>query len=205
MKLQGFWDEEELRLMRYWERAFARLFKDRIIFLSGEIVASAGGGIYSGAADNIIAQLLSLEAEDPEKDIQLYINSPGGDLQAALAIYDTMQYIKCPVRTICVGMAASAAALILAGGAKGKRYALPNARIMIHQPWGAVSGQVTDIKIRADEYMKMRQRVNEILAFHTGQPIEKIARDTERDFFMSPEEAKEYGLIDEVIRYKKPL
>ncbi len=205
MKLQGFWDEEELRLMRYWERAFARLFKDRIIFLSGEIVASAGGGIYSGAADNIIAQLLSLEAEDPEKDIQLYINSPGGDLQAALAIYDTMQYIKCPVRTICVGMAASAAALILAGGAKGKRYALPNARIMIHQPWGAVSGQVTDIKIRADEYMKMRQRVNEILAFHTGQPIEKIARDTERDFFMSPDEAKEYGLIDEVIRYKKPL
>jgi len=205
MKLQGFWDEEELRLMRYWERAFARLFKDRIIFLSGEIVASAGGGIYSGAADNIIAQLLSLEAEDPEKDIQLYINSPGGDLQAALAIYDTMQYIKCPVRTICVGMAASAAALILAGGAKGKRYALPNARIMIHQPWGAVSGQVTDIKIRADEYMKMRQRVNEILAFHTGQPIEKIARDTERDFFMSPEEAKEYGLIDEVIRYKKSL
>ena len=198
MKLQ-YHEEEEIRMMRYWERAFARLFKDRIIFLSGEIVSSAGGGIYSGAADNIIAQLLSLEAEDPEKDIQLYINSPGGDLQAALAIYDTMQLIKCPVRTICVGMAASAAALILAGGEKGKRYALPNSRIMIHQPWGQVGGQAIDIKIEAEEIMKLRRKVNEILSQHTGQPVEKIEKDTDRNFWMSAAEAKEYGLIDAVI------
>lgn len=202
MKLQYF-EEEELRMMRYWERAFARLFKDRIIFLSGEIVASAGGGIYSGAADNIIAQLLCLEAEDPEKDIQLYINSPGGDLQAALAIYDAMQYVRCPVRTICVGIAASAAALILAGGAKGKRYALPNSRIMIHQPWGMVGGQAADIKIEADEIIKLRQRVNEILAFHTGQSVEKIERDTDRNFWMSAEEARGYGIVDEVIQPRK--
>lgn len=202
MRLQYF-EEEELRMMRYWERAFARLFKDRIIFLSGEIVASAGGGIYSGAADNIIAQLLCLEAEDPEKDIQLYINSPGGDLQAALAIYDAMQYVRCPVRTICVGIAASAAALILAGGAKGKRYALPNSRIMIHQPWGMVGGQAVDIKIEADEIIKLRRRVNEILAHHTGQPVEKIERDTDRNFWMSAEEAKAYGIVDEVIQPRK--
>ncbi len=202
MRLQYF-EEEELRMMRYWERAFARLFKDRIIFLSGEIVASAGGGIYSGAADNIIAQLLCLEAEDPEKDIQLYINSPGGDLQAALAIYDAMQYVRCPVRTICVGIAASAAALILAGGAKGKRYALPNSRIMIHQPWGMVGGQAIDIKIEADEILKLRDRVNELLAYHTGQPKEKIERDTDRNFWMSAEEAKAYGIVDEVIQPRK--
>ncbi|MBC7222111.1 ATP-dependent Clp protease proteolytic subunit [Candidatus Bipolaricaulota bacterium] len=202
MRLQYF-EEEELRMMRYWERAFARLFKDRIIFLSGEIVASAGGGIYSGAADNIIAQLLCLEAEDPEKDIQLYINSPGGDLQAALAIYDAMQYVRCPVRTICVGIAASAAALILAGGAKGKRYALPNSRIMIHQPWGMVGGQAIDIKIEADEILKLRDRVNELLAHHTGQPKEKIERDTDRNFWMSAEEAKAYGIVDEVIQPRK--
>jgi ATP-dependent Clp protease protease subunit len=186
-------------MMRYWERAFARLFKDRIVFLSGEIVPSAGGGIYSGAADNIIAQLLCLEAEDPDKDIQLYINSPGGDLQAALAIYDTMQYVKCQVRTICVGMAASAAALILAGGEKGKRYVLPNSRIMIHQPWGRVGGQAVDIKIEAEEIMKLRDRVNEILSLHTGQPKEKIERDTDRNFWMSAQEAKAYGLVDEII------
>lgn len=198
-----YFEEEELRMMRYWERAFARLFKDRIIFLSGEIVSSAGGGIYSGAADNIIAQLLCLEAEDPEKDIQLYINSPGGDLQAALAIYDAMQYVRCPVRTICVGIAASAAALILVGGAKGKRYALPNSRIMIHQPWGMVGGQAADIKIEADEIIKLRNRVNEILAHHTGQPVEKIERDTDRNFWMSAEEAKAYGIVDEVIQPRK--
>jgi len=202
MRLQYF-EEEELRMMRYWERAFARLFKDRIIFLSGEIVASAGGGIYSGAADNIIAQLLCLEAEDPEKDIQLYINSPGGDLQAALAIYDAMQYVRCPVRTICVGIAASAAALILAGGAKGKRYALPNSRIMIHQPWGMVGGQAIDIKIEADEILKLRDKVNELLSYHTGQPKEKIERDTDRNFWMSAEEAKAYGIVDEVIQPRK--
>ncbi|MCS7240329.1 MAG: ATP-dependent Clp protease proteolytic subunit [Candidatus Bipolaricaulota bacterium] len=202
MKMQYF-EEEELRMMRYWERAFARLFKDRIVFLSGEIVASAGGGIYSGAADNIIAQLLCLEAEDPEKDIQLYINSPGGDLQAALAIYDAMQYVRCPVRTICVGIAASAAALILAGGAKGKRYALPNSRIMIHQPWGMVGGQAVDIKIEADEIIKLRNRVNEILAHHTGQPKEKVERDTDRNLWMSAEEARAYGIVDEVIQPRK--
>lgn len=202
MKLQ-FPEEEELRMMRYWERAFARLFKDRIIFLSGEIVSSAGGGIYSGAADNIIAQLLSLEAEDPEKDIQLYINSPGGDLQASLAIYDAMQYVRCPVRTICVGIAASAAALILAGGKKGKRYALPNSRIMIHQPWGTVGGQAADIKIEAAEILKLRDKVNEILAYHTGQPKEKIERDTDRNFWMNAEEAKAYGIVDEVIPPRK--
>lgn len=202
MRFQYF-EEEELRMMRYWERAFARLFKDRIIFLSGEIVSSAGGGIYSGAADNVIAQLLCLEAEDPEKDIQLYINSPGGDLQAALAIYDAMQYVRCPVRTICVGIAASAAALILAGGAKGKRYALPNSRIMIHQPWGMVGGQAVDIKIEADEIIKLRNRVNEILAHHTGQPKEKVERDTDRNFWMSAEEAKGYGVVDEVIQPRK--
>lgn len=198
-----YFEEEELRMMRYWERAFARLFKDRIIFLSGEIVASAGGGIYSGAADNIIAQLLCLEAEDPEKDIQLYINSPGGDLQAALAIYDAMQYVRCPVRTISVGIAASAAALILAGGTKGKRYALPNSRIMIHQPWGMVGGQAADIKIEADEIIKLRRRVNEILAFHTGQSVEKIERDADRNFWMSAEEARSYGIVDEVIQLRK--
>lgn len=198
-----YFEEEELRMMRYWERAFARLFKDRIIFLSGEIVASAGGGIYSGAADNIIAQLLCLEAEDPEKDIQLYINSPGGDLQAALAIYDAMQYVRCPVRTISVGIAASAAALILAGGTKGKRYALPNSRIMIHQPWGMVGGQAADIKIEADEIIKLRRRVNEILAFHTGQSVEKIERDADRNFWMSAEEARRYGIVDEVIQPRK--
>ncbi len=202
MRYQYF-EEEELRMMRYWERAFARLFKDRIIFLSGEIVSSAGGGIYSGAADNIIAQLLCLEAEDPEKDIQLYINSPGGDLQAALAIYDAMQYVRCPVRTICVGIAASAAALILVGGAKGKRYALPNSRIMIHQPGGMVGGQAADIKIEADEIIKLRNRVNEILAHHTGQPVEKIERDTDRNFWMSAEEARAYGIVDEVIQPRK--
>jgi len=202
MRLQYF-EEEELRMMRYWERAFARLFKDRIIFLSGEIVSSAGGYPHSEAADNIIAQLLCLEAEDPEKDIQLYINSPGGDLQAALAIYDAMQYVRCPVRTICVGIAASAAALILAGGAKGKRYALPNSRIMIHQPWGMVGGQAVDIKIEADEILKLRDRVNEILAHHTGQPKEKIERDTDRNFWMSAEEAKAYGIVDEVIQSRK--
>ena len=176
---------------------YSRLLVDRIIFL--------GTPIDDMVANVVIAQMLFLQMQDPKKDIHLYINSPGGSVTAGLAIYDTMQFVTCDVNTYCIGQASSMGAVLLAAGAKGKRYALPNARIMIHQPWGAVSGQVTDIKIRADEYMKMRQRVNEILAFHTGQPIEKIARDTERDFFMSPEEAKEYGLIDEVIRYKKSL
>jgi ATP-dependent Clp protease protease subunit len=176
------------------ERAYdiySRLLKDRIIFL--------GTPVDDNISNLIIAQLLFLEAEDPEKDINLYVNSPGGLVTAGLAIYDTIQYIKSPVSTICIGQAASMGALLLAAGAKGKRYALPNARVMIHQPMGGFQGQATDIDIHAREILKMRERLNEILAKHTGQPIEKIRTDTERDYFMSGEEAKTYGLIDEVI------
>ncbi len=193
MKLQRF-DEEE-RLMRYYERAFSRLFADRIIFLFGDIV--------SPWSDYIVAQMLCLEAEDPDKDIQLYINSRGGEVSAALAIYDTMQTIKCEVRTICVGLAASAAALILAGGAKGKRFALPNAKVLIHQPLGVTGGQAIDIKIHADDIMRTRDRINEILAKHTGQPKEKIEKDTDRDFIMTAEEAKTYGIIDHIINSRR--
>jgi len=189
MKLQRF-DEEE-RLMRYYERAFSRLFADRIIFLFGDIT--------SPWSDYIVAQMLCLEAEDPDKDIQLYINSRGGEVSAALAIYDTMQTIKCEVRTTCVGLAASAAALILAGGAKGKRFSLPNAKILIHQPLGMTGGQAVDIKIHADDIMRTRDRINEILAKHTGQPKARIEKDTDRDFIMTAEEAKSYGLIDQII------
>ncbi|WDT78481.1 MAG: ATP-dependent Clp endopeptidase proteolytic subunit ClpP [Candidatus Manganitrophus sp.] len=176
------------------ERAYdiySRLLKDRIIFL--------GTAVDDNISNLIIAQLLFLEAEDPEKDINLYINSPGGLVTAGLAIYDTMQYIKSDVSTMCIGQAASMGALLLSAGAKGKRYALPNARVMIHQPMGGFQGQATDIDIHAREILKMRERLNEILAKHTGQPIEKIRTDTERDYFMSAEEAKAYGLIDEVI------
>lgn len=176
------------------ERAYdiySRLLKDRIIFL--------GTPVDDNISNLIIAQLLFLEAEDPEKDINLYVNSPGGLVTAGLAIYDTIQYIKSPVSTICIGQAASMGALLLSAGAKGKRYALPNARVMIHQPMGGFQGQATDIDIHAREILKMRERLNEILAKHTGQPIEKIRTDTERDYFMSGEEAKTYGLIDEVI------
>jgi len=176
------------------ERAYdiySRLLKDRIIFL--------GTPVDDNISNLIIAQLLFLEAEDPEKDINLYVNSPGGLVTAGLAIYDTIQYIKSPVSTICIGQAASMGALLLAAGAKGKRYALPNARVMIHQPMGGFQGQATDIDIHAREILKMRERLNEILAKHTGQPIEKIRTDTERDYFMSGAEAKAYGLIDEVI------
>jgi ATP-dependent Clp protease protease subunit len=170
---------------------FSRLLKDRIIFL--------GGPIDDTVANLIIAQLLFLESEDPEKDIHLYINSPGGVVTAALAIYDTMQYIKPDVSTICMGSAASAAAFLLCAGAKNKRYALPFARIMIHQPLGGTQGQSTDIQIHAKEILRLRELLNGILASHTGQSKEKIERDTERDFFMSSDEAKEYGLIDSVV------
>ena len=176
------------------ERAYdiySRLLKDRIIFL--------GAPIDDIFANLIIAQLLFLEAEDPEKDINLYVNSPGGSVTAGLGIYDTMQYIKPAINTICLGQAASMGALLLTAGTKGKRYALPNARVMIHQPMGGFSGQATEIDIHAREILKIRERLNEIMAKHTGQSLEKIALDTERDYFMSAEEAKRYGLIDEVI------
>ncbi len=170
---------------------YSRLLKERIIFL-GEEVTDASASV-------IIAQLLFLEGEDPEKDIHLYINSPGGSVSAGLAIYDTMQYIKCDVSTICIGMAASMGAFLLSGGAKGKRYALPNAEIMIHQPLGGAQGQATEIKIAAEHILKTRDRLNRMLAQNTGQSLEKIEIDTERDNFMSAQEAKEYGLVDEVI------
>ncbi|EGD51396.1 ATP-dependent Clp protease proteolytic subunit ClpP [Thermoanaerobacter thermohydrosulfuricus] len=175
---------------------FSRLLKDRIVFLGEEINDTT--------ASLVIAQLLFLEAEDPDKDIWLYINSPGGSITAGFAIYDTMQYIKPDVVTLCVGMAASMAAFLLAAGAKGKRFALPNSEIMIHQPLGGMQGQATDIKIHAERILKLRDKLDKILAENTGQPIEKIKADTERDFFMDAEEAKAYGIIDEVlIRNKK--
>ena len=170
---------------------YSRLLKDRIIFLGEEV--------NDVSANLIVAQLLFLEAEDPGKDIQLYINSPGGSVSAGWAIYDTMQYIKCDVSTICLGMAASMGAFLLAGGTKGKRIALPNAEIMIHQPSGGARGQATEIKIVAEEILKTRKRLNEYLAANTGQPLEVIERDTERDNYMTAEEAKAYGLIDMVI------
>ena len=170
---------------------YSRLLKERIIFL-GEEVTDASASV-------IIAQLLFLEGEDPEKDIHLYINSPGGSVSAGLAIYYTMQYIKCDVSTICIGMAASMGSFLLSGGKKGKRYALPNAEIMIHQPLGGAQGQATEIQIAAEHILKTRQKLNTILAENTGQSLEKIQADTERDNFMSAQEAKEYGLVDEVI------
>ncbi len=170
---------------------YSRLLKERIIFLGEEV--------NDVTASLIVAQLLFLEAEDPGKDIHLYINSPGGSVSAGLAIYDTMHYVKCDVSTICLGMAASMGAFLLAGGAKGKRFALPNADIMIHQPSGGAKGQATDIKIVADKILSTKQKLNEILAANTEQPIEKVAYDTERDYYMSAEEAKEYGIIDSVI------
>ena len=176
------------------ERAYdiySRLLKDRIVFI--------GGPIDDNVANVVIAQLLFLESEDPEKDIHLYINSPGGVATAGLAIYDTMQYIKPDVSTICLGQAASMGSLLLSAGAKGKRFALPYARIMIHQPLGGAQGQATDIQIQAKEILRLREIGNDILVKHTGQPLEKIQTDTERDFFMSSEQAKEYGIIDAVI------
>lgn len=175
------------------ERAYdiySRLLKDRVIFLSGEVE--------DNMANLIVAQLLFLESEDPDKDINLYINSPGGSVTAGMAIYDTMQFIKPDVRTLCVGQACSMGAFLLAGGAAGKRGALPHARVMIHQPLGGFRGQASDIQIHAQEILKIKGTLNERLAFHTGQPIETIEKDTDRDNFMSAEEAQNYGLIDEV-------
>ena len=180
------------------ERAYdiySRLLKDRIIFL--------GAPIDDVFANLVIAQLLFLEAEDPEKDINLYINSPGGSVTAGLGIYDTMQYVKPDIATYCIGQAASMGALLLTAGTRGKRFALPNARIMIHQPMGGFQGQATDIEIHAREILRVKDTLNKILSFHTSQPYEKIQTDTDRDFFMSGDEAKEYGLVDEVIHTVK--
>jgi ATP-dependent Clp protease protease subunit len=176
---------------------FSRLLKDRILFI--------GIPIDDAYSNLVIAQLLYLEAEDPDKDIHLYINSPGGSVTASLAIYDTMQYVKPSIETICMGQAASGAALLLAAGAKGKRFALPHARIMIHQPYGGAQGQASDIQIQAKEILRMRQELDRILASHTGQTLERVEKDSDRDFFMSPEEAKGYGLIDEVIHSRVVL
>ena len=176
---------------------YSRLLKDRIIFLGEEVNETT--------ASLVVAQLLFLESEDPGKDIHLYINSPGGMVTAGLAIYDTMQYIKCDVSTICIGMAASMGAFLLAGGAKGKRLALPNAEIMIHQPSGGAKGQATEIQIAAENILKTKKKLNEILAANTGRSYEEIARDTERDNYMTAQEAKEYGMIDEVLSRKLAL
>ena len=180
------------------ERAYdiySRLLKDRIIFI--------GSGIDDDIANLIIAQMLFLQSEDAEKDISLYINSPGGSVTAGMAIYDTIQFLKCDVATYCVGQAASMGAILLTAGAKGKRFALPNARIMIHQPWGGAQGAATDISIQAQEILRLRDRLNGILAFHTGKPLEAIAKDSDRDFFMSAKEAAEYGLVDTVLASRK--
>ncbi len=176
---------------------YSRLLKDRIVFL--------GTPVDDDVANVIIAQLLFLESEDPDKDISLYINSPGGSVSSGLAIYDTMQYVKPQVSTICLGLAASMGAFLLAGGAKGKRFALPNARVMIHQPSGGAGGQASDIEIQAKEIIKTKKRLNELLAANTGQSFERIERDAERDYWMSSAEAKAYGLLDEVITSKKAL
>ncbi|MBN2499059.1 MAG: ATP-dependent Clp endopeptidase proteolytic subunit ClpP [Deltaproteobacteria bacterium] len=181
------------------ERAYdiySRLLKDRIIFI--------GTGIDDDVANLVIAQMLFLESEDPEKDINLYINSPGGVVSSGLAIYDTMQYVKCDVSTICMGQASSMGAVLLAAGAAGKRFSLPHARIMIHQPMGGFHGQATDIEIQSREILRLKKTLNEILAKHTGMDIDKVTRDTDRDFFMSAPEAVEYGLVDEVVTRKPP-
>jgi ATP-dependent Clp protease protease subunit len=186
--------EQTHRGERGWD-IFSRLLKDRIIFL--------GSPVDDQIANIIVAQLLFLESEDPDKDIMLYINSPGGLVTAGMMIYDTMQYVRCDVATICMGQAASMGAFLLAAGAKGKRFALPNSRIMIHQPLGGFQGQATDIDIHAKEILKTRDRMNELMGKHTGHPIEKIKHDTERDYFLSADESKAYGLIDDVLVKKK--
>jgi len=191
MSLVPFVIEQSGRGERAYD-IYSRLLKDRIIFI--------GSPIDDTVANLIIAQLLFLEAEDPEKDIQFYINSPGGSVTSGMAIYDTIQYIKSDVVTICMGMAASLGALLLAAGAKGKRFALPNSRIMIHQPLGGVQGQATDIDIHAKEILLIREKLNGILAHHTGQTVERIAKDTDRNFWMSSDEAKEYGIIDDIMK-----
>ncbi len=186
--------EQTGRMERAYD-IYSRLLKDRIIML--------GVPIDDHVANVVIAQLLYLESEDPKKDIHLYINSPGGYATSGLAIYDTMQFIKCDVSTICIGQASSAAALLLVAGAKGKRLSLPHSKILIHQPSGAVKGQATDIGIHAKEILILKEKMNQLISEHTGQPLERIQKDTERDFFMNPEEAKKYGIIDEIIYSKK--
>lgn len=183
---------------RGFERAydiFSRLLKDRIIFI--------GTPIDDVVANLVIAQMLFLQMEDPSKEISIYINSPGGIVTAGMAIYDTMQFVKCDVATYCVGQSASMAALLLTAGTKGKRFCLPHSRVLIHQPWGGVQGQAADISIQAKEILRLRDKINELLSHHTGQSLEKIQKDTDRDYFMSGEEAKAYGLVDEVIAGKK--
>ncbi len=179
------------------ERAYdiySRLLKDRIIFLAGPVTDSL--------ANSVIAQMLFLASKDPKKDIQLYINTPGGSVTAGLAVYDTMQYVKCPIATICFGLAGSMGAVLLAAGGKGKRYALPNSEILLHQVAGGAQGQASEIEITAKQIIKIKNKLNNILAYHTSQPLEKIERDTDRDFYLGADEAKAYGLIDEVIRTK---
>jgi len=180
------------------ERAYdiySRLLKDRIIFLSGPITDQV--------ANNVIAQLLFLEQEDSKKDIKLYVNTPGGSVTAGMAIYDTMQYVKCDIATICIGMAASMGAVLLASGTKGKRFALPNSEILLHQLMGGVEGQAIEVEIAAKHIVKIKEKLNQILAKHTGQPLNKIEKDTDRDFWLSAQEAKDYGLIDQIIKTKK--
>ena len=180
------------------ERAYdiySRLLRDRIVFI--------GMPVDDVVSNLIIAQLLFLQMEDPDKDINIYINTPGGSVTAGLAIYDTMQFVKPAVATFCVGQATSMGAVLLAAGTKGKRFALPNSRIMIHQPWGGVQGAAADISIQAKEILRLRDKINEILSAHTGQPLDKVVKDTDRDYFMEPEEAKVYGIIDEVVKGKK--
>ena len=180
---------------QYGERAYdiySRLLKDRIIFL--------GGPISDDVANSVIAQLLFLENQDPKKDIIIYINSPGGTVTGTMAMYDTMQFVKCDVSTVCIGMAASGAALILAGGAKGKRFSLPNSEVMIHQVMGEAGGQATEIEISAKHILKIKDKLSQVLAKHTGQPLKKIEQDTDRDFYMSAEEARGYGIVDEIIK-----
>ena len=184
---------------QYGERAYdiySRLLKERIIFL--------GGSIIDPVANSIIAQMLFLASQDPKKEIQLYINSPGGVLTSALAIYDTIQYTKCPISTVCIGSAASGAAVLLAAGTKGKRFSLPNAQVLLHQvAVSGVSGEAVEVEIAAKQIIKLKDKVNRILAKHTGQPLEKVEKDTDRDFYLSAEEAKEYGIVDEVIKTKE--
>jgi ATP-dependent Clp protease protease subunit len=183
---------------QYGERAYdiySRLLKDRIIFLAGPI--------NDMLANSVIAQMLFLEARDPQKDIRLYINTPGGSVTAGLAIYDTMQYVKCPISTVCIGLAASMGATLLAAGTKGKRYALPNSQVLLHQVAGGVTGEAVEIEITAKQIIKIKEKLNKILARHTGQPLSKIEKDTDRDFYLSAEETKEYGIVDEVIKTKK--
>jgi ATP-dependent Clp protease protease subunit len=179
---------------RSWD-IYSRLLKDRIIFL--------GTPIDDDVANLVIAQMLFLESEDPDKEIMLYINSPGGVVTSGLAMYDTMQYVKCPISTICLGQAASMGAVLLASGYSGKRFALPNSRILIHQPMGGYQGQATDIEIHAREILSLRERLNDILSEHTGQPLDKIKKDTERDYYMTSTQAKEYGIVDEILDRKK--